>query len=326
MSDVTEASPIAEADWVARFADEVIAEAGRRKPGQRIVCASGLSPSGPIHLGNQRELMTPHLVADEIKRRGIDGEHIVSFDDYDRFRKVPAGIPAELGRAHRQAAELRPGAARQQLSELGRPLQGTAAGAMARLGIEVRAISQTEMYTSGAYTEQILRAMATPWRDRRDPGQVPDQGPAGQDLAEAVRGRGGGSAGSGRGVRCGGRGRRRTSRRLLPVQAVLLGLRPRHHHCDGLRRRDDRADLHLRVRARRDRDPARSPARQAGLEGRLADALGVRGRRSSSPPASTTARPARRSWSAARSSGRSSAACSRSARCTRSSASPAWRR
>ena len=43
-----------ETDWVSRFADEVIAEADRRAPGRPIVCASGLSPSGPIHLGNLR--------------------------------------------------------------------------------------------------------------------------------------------------------------------------------------------------------------------------------------------------------------------------------
>ena len=45
-------------DEFGRFADEVIAEADRRAPGKPIVCASGLSPSGPVHLGNQRELMT----------------------------------------------------------------------------------------------------------------------------------------------------------------------------------------------------------------------------------------------------------------------------
>ena len=32
-------------------------------------------------------------LADEIRRRGIDCVHIISWDDYDRFRKVPAGIP-----------------------------------------------------------------------------------------------------------------------------------------------------------------------------------------------------------------------------------------
>src|ERR1700760_1771175 len=81
-----------ESDWVSRFADEVIAEAARRAPGKPVVVASGLSPSGPIHLGNLREVMVPHLVADEIKRRGVPCEHILSFDDFDRLRKVPAGI------------------------------------------------------------------------------------------------------------------------------------------------------------------------------------------------------------------------------------------
>src|SRR6266516_4009454 len=76
-----------ETDWVDRFADEVVAEAQRRAPDRPIVCASGLSPSGPIHLGNLREVMTPHLVADEIRRRGHDCVHILSWDDYDRFRK-----------------------------------------------------------------------------------------------------------------------------------------------------------------------------------------------------------------------------------------------
>ena len=78
-------------DWVAQLADEVVASAGRH-PGRRIVCASGLSPSGPIHLGNLREVLTPHLVADEIRRRGLDGEHLISWDDFDRFRRVPAGV------------------------------------------------------------------------------------------------------------------------------------------------------------------------------------------------------------------------------------------
>ncbi len=153
-------SDVTEADWIARFADEVIAEAARRKPGRRIVCASGLSPSGPIHLGNQRELMTPHLVADEIKSRGVDCEHILSFDDYDRFRKVPVGVPSEwaehIGKPL-TSVPAPPGSAYPNWAE---HFKAPLLDSMARLGIEVRAISQTEMYTSGAYTEQILLAMS----------------------------------------------------------------------------------------------------------------------------------------------------------------------
>jgi lysyl-tRNA synthetase class 1 len=61
-----------EDDWVSGLADQVIAAAERRAPGKPVVVASGLSPSGPIHLGNLREVMTPHLVADEIRRRGVE--------------------------------------------------------------------------------------------------------------------------------------------------------------------------------------------------------------------------------------------------------------
>ncbi|GII31212.1 lysine--tRNA ligase [Planotetraspora mira] len=152
-----------DADWVARFADEVIAEAERRAPGKPIVCASGLSPSGPIHLGNLREVMTPHLVADEIRRRGHECVHILSWDDFDRFRKVPAGVdpswsehigkpltsvPAPPGSPHPNWAE---------------HFKAPMAAALAEMGVEFRGISQTEMYTSGAYREQVLLAM----RERR---------------------------------------------------------------------------------------------------------------------------------------------------------------
>lgn len=148
-----------EADWVSRFADEVIAEAERRAPGKPIVCASGLSPSGPIHLGNLREVMTPHLVADEIRRRGHEVVHILSWDDYDRYRKVPAGIDpswAEHIGKPLTAVPAPPGSAYPNWAE---HFKASMIESLAQLGVEYRGISQTEMYTSGAYREQILLAM-----------------------------------------------------------------------------------------------------------------------------------------------------------------------
>ncbi|QFZ74957.1 lysine--tRNA ligase [Streptomyces fagopyri] len=161
-------------DWVSRFADEVIAESERRAPGKPVVVASGLSPSGPIHLGNLREVMTPHLVADEIRRRGLTVRHLISWDDYDRYRKVPAGIagideswaehigkpltsvPAPKGSAYPNWAE---------------HFKAAMTGALAELGVEYDPISQTEQYTSGAYREQVLFAM----RHRGDIDAILDQ-------------------------------------------------------------------------------------------------------------------------------------------------------
>jgi lysyl-tRNA synthetase class 1 len=151
-----------ESDWVARFADEVIAEADRRAPGKPIVCASGLSPSGPVHLGNQRELMTPHLVADEIRRRGREVRHIVSWDDFDRFRKVPLvpGIDESWAEHIGKPLTAVPAPPGSEYPNWAEHFKAPLIAAMTRLGIEVTPISQTAMYTSGAYRAQILHAMS----------------------------------------------------------------------------------------------------------------------------------------------------------------------
>ncbi|MEV7382580.1 lysine--tRNA ligase [Streptomyces lydicus] len=159
-----------ETDWVSRFADEVIAEAERRAAGKVasgasapvIVCASGLSPSGPIHLGNLREVMTPHLVADEIRRRGYAVRHLISWDDYDRFRKVPAGVPGvDASWAEHIGKPLTsvPAPAGSSYPNWAEHFKAAMADALAEMGVEYDGISQTEQYTAGTYREQILHAM-----------------------------------------------------------------------------------------------------------------------------------------------------------------------
>lgn len=147
-------------DWVSRLADETIADAQAK--GTKVVCASGISPSGPIHLGNLREVMTPHLVADEIRRRGIEVEHIISWDDFDRFRKVPS-IPGVDSSWEQHIGK--------PLTDVPPPHGSTATSwaehfrdqlerSLTELGITYRGISQTGQYLSGAYTEQIIFAMS----------------------------------------------------------------------------------------------------------------------------------------------------------------------
>ncbi|WP_344946405.1 lysine--tRNA ligase [Sphaerisporangium flaviroseum] len=148
-----------EADWVSRFADEVIAEAERRAPGKPIVCASGLSPSGPIHLGNLREVMTPHLVADEIRRRGHDVVHIISWDDYDRFRKVPAGVDSSWSEHIGKPLTSVPAPPGSEHPNWAEHFKAPMIAALAEMGVEYHGISQTEQYTTGVYRGQILYAM-----------------------------------------------------------------------------------------------------------------------------------------------------------------------
>ncbi|MGW4763264.1 lysine--tRNA ligase [Streptomyces pseudogriseolus] len=189
-------------DWVSRFADEVIEESERRAPGKPVVVASGLSPSGPIHLGNLREVMTPHLVADEIRRRGYQVRHLISWDDYDRYRKVPAGVP---------------GVNETWAEHIGKPLTSVPAPkgspypnwaehfkaamveSLAELGVEFDGISQTEQYTSGVYREQILHAMRhradidailAQYRTKKAPAKKQQQKPVDEAELEAAEGSG----------------------------------------------------------------------------------------------------------------------------------------
>ncbi|WP_405733438.1 lysine--tRNA ligase [Streptomyces sp. NBC_00028] len=189
-------------DWVSRFADEVIEESERRAPGKPVVVASGLSPSGPIHLGNLREVMTPHLVADEIRRRGLQVRHLISWDDYDRYRKVPAGIagvdeswaehigkpltsvPAPKGSSYPNWAE---------------HFKAAMVAALAELGVEFDGISQTAQYTAGTYREQILHAMKhradidailAQYRTKKAPAKKQQQKPLDEAELEAAEGSG----------------------------------------------------------------------------------------------------------------------------------------
>ncbi|MCZ4514804.1 lysine--tRNA ligase [Streptomyces sp. ActVer] len=189
-------------DWVSRYADEVIEESERRAPGKPVVVASGLSPSGPIHLGNLREVMTPHLVADEIRRRGHEVRHLISWDDYDRYRKVPNGVA---------------GVDDSWAEHIGRPLTAVPAPkgspypswaehfkaamveALGELGVEFDGISQTEQYTSGTYREQILHAMKhrgdidailDQYRTKKAPAKKQSQKPVDEAELEAAEGSG----------------------------------------------------------------------------------------------------------------------------------------
>ncbi len=139
-------------DWVTRAADDAIRHAGE---GNLVTCASGISPSGPIHLGNLREFLTVHFVVEEVRRRGVAVRHLHSWDDYDRFRKVPFGVDASwndhIGRPLSAVPD--PWECHASWAEhFKQPLRD----ALAEMGCQMHEVSQTEMYTAGAYREQVL--------------------------------------------------------------------------------------------------------------------------------------------------------------------------
>lgn len=76
--------------WADQLAENVLDEF----PDEEVyVCASGISPSGRVHIGNFREIITTDFVVKSLERNGVDVRFIYSWDDFDRFRKVPQGVP-----------------------------------------------------------------------------------------------------------------------------------------------------------------------------------------------------------------------------------------
>ena len=254
-------------DWVTRAADDAIRHAGGTD--RVITCSSGASPSGPVHLGNLREFLTVHFVADELQRRGVSVRHLHVWDDYDRFRKVPAGVDPSWA------------------DHIGRPLSAVPdpwechaswadhfkaplRDALHELGVDMEEISQTERYTRGSTASRCCTpyAIATtstrcsrstaprsawPSRSRR---RRSSPTPSSRTRTSTPR-PAPGSSGS------------RSSR-----TAASAGATPPHH---GVRRRDHRPLLHLPVvRVHRGHQPGHAERGQAGLEGRLADAVGLR--------------------------------------------------
>ncbi len=75
--------------WADAIADKIIKERGKK---DEYVCASGITPSGHVHIGNFREVITTDLVVRALEDKGKKVKFIYSWDDFDRFRKVPANI------------------------------------------------------------------------------------------------------------------------------------------------------------------------------------------------------------------------------------------
>jgi lysyl-tRNA synthetase, class I len=149
--------------WDDAVAQRVVAhvEAGPTAdaaPGRPIVCASGISPSGLIHLGNLREVFTTHLVAEALRRQGHEVVHLHSWDDYDRFRKVPAGIDPAFERyvgmplaSIPDPLEEFPSYADRYMDQFRSELEV--------LGIRMTERRQSELYPAGTYNAAIRRAM-----------------------------------------------------------------------------------------------------------------------------------------------------------------------
>ncbi len=78
--------------WADINADKIIREKGEK---ELYTCASGVTPSGTVHIGNFREIISVELVVRALREKGKHVRFIFSWDEYDVFRKVPKNMPEQ---------------------------------------------------------------------------------------------------------------------------------------------------------------------------------------------------------------------------------------
>lgn len=141
--------------WGDAIADVVTKSAQKESV---LTCAAGISPSGVVHFGNFRDVITSYVVARALVRRGAQTRLIFSWDNFDRLRKVPAGVPESFAEHIGKPLTKVPDPTGERASYADH-FQAPFVAAMQELGIELEYINQTEQYESGAYDEKILLAL-----------------------------------------------------------------------------------------------------------------------------------------------------------------------
>ena len=144
--------------WAERLADELIKENPKK---EEFLCAAGTSPSGSVHIGNFRDIATPYFVVKALRERGKKAKLMLSWDDFDRLRKVPKNIAAiapdfdkYIGMPYCMIPD--PYGKYSSFAEYN---EKEYEKSLEELGIDIEYRYQGKEYTSGRYVDGILTAM-----------------------------------------------------------------------------------------------------------------------------------------------------------------------
>ena len=145
------------AHWADQMAERIIREKGDK---ELYTCASGITPSGTVHIGNFREIITVDLVVRALREKGKNVRFIYSWDDYDVFRKVPKNMknPELLETYLRKPITLVPDTSN-TAENYARANEVRVENILPTVGIYPEYIYQAARYRSGYYAEGIKRAL-----------------------------------------------------------------------------------------------------------------------------------------------------------------------
>ncbi len=143
--------------WADIYADKIIREKGQK---DLYTCASGITPSGTVHIGNFREIISVDLVVKALRARGCKVRFIYSWDDYDVFRKVPKNMPEQelLQTYLRKPITLVPDTTKRS-DNYARGNEIDVEEKLPAVGIFPEYLYQAERYRSSMYAEQMKAAL-----------------------------------------------------------------------------------------------------------------------------------------------------------------------
>lgn len=146
--------------WAFQIANELIQE--HKEDRSPITCASGVSPSGYVHVGNFREIATTYFVTQALKNLGAAPRYILSWDDYDRLRKIPKNVSGvsedNIGLPYTKVAP--PADSDTDAASYGAYFEDMFIDDLAKLNIKPEFIFETQRYEGGAYDEEIALVLA----------------------------------------------------------------------------------------------------------------------------------------------------------------------
>jgi lysyl-tRNA synthetase class 1 len=147
----------APAHWADETAEKIIREKGDKDD---YTCASGITPSGTVHIGNFREIISTDLVVRALRDKGKKVRFIYSWDDYDVFRKVPLNMPGqeELAKYLRFPITMVPDPWERDAS-YARHHEVDVETVLPRVGIHPEFLYQAERYRSSLYAGGIRKAL-----------------------------------------------------------------------------------------------------------------------------------------------------------------------
>lgn len=141
--------------WADQIAARLVSLHPKKK---KFICAAGISPSGTVHIGNFRDIITSDLVCRALKDQGYDAEVIFSWDDFDRLRKVPKNIPENFSKYIGFPLSEIPDPEKCHKS-YARHFEVPFEESISTLGINPRFIYQSKMYGGNRYYEGIKEAL-----------------------------------------------------------------------------------------------------------------------------------------------------------------------